>query len=74
MCGANCAIVVNDRYRCTSYFRKGTCTNRWTIRRVDLERRALQDISKRLVSAEAVKTAVAAYIEQINASTREHRA
>lgn len=74
ICGANCAIIVNDRYGCTSHFRKGTCTNRRTIRRVELERRALQGISERLVSAEAVKTAVAAYIEQINASTREHKA
>lgn len=74
VCGGNCTIVVNDRYGCNNHFRKGTCGNGRTIRREVLERRALRGISEHLVSADAVKQAVAAYIDQVNAANREQRA
>jgi len=73
-CGGNCIIVVNDRYGCANRFRKGTCTNSRTIRREELERRALVGITDQLVSVEAVREAVAAYVEQANAANRERRA
>jgi site-specific DNA recombinase len=74
VCGGNCTIIVNDRYGCNNHFRKGTCGNNRTIRREVLEKRALHGISERLVSADAVKQAVASYIEQINSANREQRA
>src|SRR5690606_35034860 len=41
VCGGPCAIVVGDRYGCVGRHRKGSCTISRTIRRSDLERRAL---------------------------------
>jgi hypothetical protein len=73
-CGGKYGIVVNDRYGCLNRYRRGTCDNGHTIRRDVIERRALAGISEKLVSAEAVREAVAAYVEQTNLENRERRA
>lgn len=73
-CGGKYGIVVNDRYGCLNRYRKGTCDNGHTIRRAEIERRALAGIVDKLVSAEAVREAVAAYVEQTNLQNRERRA
>lgn len=75
-CGACCgtyAIVVNDRYGCVNHHRRRTCSNGRTIRRAELERRALAGIADKLVSAEKIKAAVAAYAEHVNRENRERR-
>ncbi len=72
-CGGVYATTVNDRYGCVNHHRRGTCSNSRTIRRPILEQRALTGIRERLVSAEAVREAVAAYAEQINRENRERR-
>lgn len=74
VCGGNCPIVVNDRFGCSAAFRKKSCSNSRTIRREVLESRALAGITERLVSAEAVKTAVSSYIAEINAQNWQRRA
>lgn len=73
LCGGPYAIVVHDRYGCTGHHRKRSCTNGRTIKRELLERRALAGIAERLVSADKVKAAVAAYANHINRENRERR-
>lgn len=73
VCGGPYAIVVHDRYGCTGHHRKRSCTNGRTIKRDKLERRALAGIAERLVSADKVKAAVAAYAAHINRENREQR-
>ncbi|WBO24342.1 recombinase family protein [Sphingomonas abietis] len=73
-CGGQYGIVVNDRYGCRSHHRRGTCRNARTIRREQIERRALVGIAERLVSAEAVREAVASYVDTINQQNRDRRA
>jgi len=72
-CGGRYSIIVKDRYGCASHFRKGNCANSRTIRRDDIERRALSGLRDRLVSTEAVREAVAAYVEYTNRQNRERR-
>lgn len=72
-CGGAYAIVVDDRYGCVGRHRRGSCTNNRTIRREELERRALAGIADRLVSAGKIEAAVAAYAGYINRENRERR-
>src|SRR3546814_10278049 len=48
-----------------------TCANSRTIRREELERRALAGIADRLVSPDKIEAAVAAYTTHINRENRE---
>lgn len=73
VCGGTYAIVVDDRYGCVGHHRSRSCTNSRTIRRAELERRALAGIADRLVSADKVEAAVAAYAAHINRENRERR-
>lgn len=73
VCGGTYTIVVGDRYGCVNRYRSHTCINSRTIRRADLERRALAGIAEKLVSADKVEAAVAAYAEHINRENRERR-
>src|SRR3546814_6088587 len=73
VCGGTYAIVVGDRYGCVGRHRSRTCTNSRTIRRDELERRALAGIADRLVSADKIEAAVAAYANHINRENRERR-
>ncbi len=72
-CGSTFAIVVSDRYGCVGHHRSRTCSNSRTIRREELERRALAGIAERLVSADKIDAAVAAYAAHINRENREQR-
>ncbi len=72
-CGGTYTVVVGDRYGCVGHHRRKTCTNNRTIRREQLERRALTGIAYRLVSAEKIEAAVAAYASHINRQNRERR-
>lgn len=73
VCGGTYAIVVGDRYGCVGRHRSHTCTNARTIRRAELERRALAGIADRLVSPDRIEAAVAAYAAHINRENRERR-
>lgn len=72
-CGGTYAIGVGDRYGCVGHHRRGSCTNNRRIRRDELERRALAGIADRLVSADKVEAAVAAYASHINRENRDRR-
>jgi site-specific DNA recombinase len=73
ICGDNYAIVVGDRYGCIGHHRGRSCSNGRTIRREVLEARALAGIAERLVSADKIEVAVAAYAAHINRDNREQR-
>lgn len=73
-CGGKYGIVVNDRYGCLNHFRKGICGNGRTVRRDAIEQRALHGLTDKLVSPEAVATAVRAYTEETNRRNHERRA
>src|SRR3546814_8388338 len=66
-------MVVSDRYGCVGHHRSRTCANSRTIRREELERRALAGIADRLVSPDKIEAAVAAYTTHINRENRERR-
>lgn len=73
VCGERYAIVVTERYGCVGRYRRGTCTNNRTIKRAELERRALAGIADKLVSADKIEAAVAAYAAHIDQENRERR-
>ena len=73
-CGGKYGIVVNDRYGCLNHFRKGICDNGRTVRRDAIERRVLSGLTDKLVSPEAVASAVRAYAEETNRRNHERRA
>ena len=58
---------------CAGHHRSGNCSNNRTIRRDDIERRALAGITERLVSADKIDAAVAVYAAHINRENREQR-
>jgi len=72
-CSGTYAIVVGDRYGCVGHHRSRSCSNNRTIRREELERRALAGITNKLVSADKIEAAVAAYAAHINRENRERR-
>src|SRR3546814_16353668 len=73
VCGGVYAIVVGDRYGCAGHHRGRSCANGRTIRREELERRALAGMTERLVSADKIEAAGAAYTAHINHANRERR-
>jgi DNA invertase Pin-like site-specific DNA recombinase len=73
LCGGTYAVVVGDRYGCVGHHRSRSCTNNRTIRRGDLECRALAGVTEKLVSADKIEAAVTAYAAHINRENREQR-
>ena len=73
-CGGQYGIITRDRYGCLNRYRRGTCDNGHTIRRDDIERRVLIGLTDKLVSADAVASAVRAYAEELNRQNHERRA
>jgi DNA invertase Pin-like site-specific DNA recombinase len=73
VCGGRIGLITTDRYACLNHHRRSVCSNKRTIKREALERRALAGIAERLVSADKVREAVAAYAEHINEMNRERR-
>lgn len=72
-CGGTYAVVVGDRYGCVGHHRSRNCSNSRTIRREEIECRALAGIAERLVSVDKIEAAVAAYAAHINREYRERR-
>ncbi|MFC3061665.1 recombinase family protein [Paenirhodobacter populi] len=73
-CGGKIGIILSDRLGCLNHHRRGTCDNNRTILREKLEARVLAGLQERLVSAEAVKEAVRAYVEETNRLNQQRRA
>jgi hypothetical protein len=73
VCGGKIGTIATDRYACLNHHRRSVCSNHRTIRRDLIEQRALSGIAERLVSADKVRDAVAAYAGHINEMNRERR-
>lgn len=72
-CSGRYAIRGRERYGCLNHYRKGICDNGHTVRRDDIERRALAGLTEKLVSAEAVASAVRVYAQETNRRNHERR-
>jgi len=72
-CGGQYGIITRDRYGCLNRYRRGTCDNGHTVRRDDIERRVLAGLTDKLVSADAVASAVRAFAEELNRQNHERR-
>jgi DNA invertase Pin-like site-specific DNA recombinase len=64
-CRGPYAIVARDRYACSIRRQKGTCDNRVTITRPEIEARVLEGLKDRLLAPELVATFVKAYQEEV---------
>ena len=66
-CGAGYSMVSDSRYGCSAARNKGTCTNRKTIRRSEVESRVLDALRDRLMAPDLL----AAFIEEYHAELRK---
>lgn len=72
-CGGKIGIITPNRYACLNHHRRGTCDNRRSITRQNIEARVLTGLKERLVSSETVAEAVKAYAEEMNRLNRDRR-
>ncbi len=63
-----------DRFACSSHTSNGSCPNKRTIARSDLEQRVLAGLKNRMMVPEAAAVAMRAYAEEKNSLNRERRA
>ncbi|MCV2894621.1 recombinase family protein [Lentibacter sp. XHP0401] len=70
-CGAGYIMISADRLGCSAARNRGTCQNRKSIKRLDLEERVLCGLRERLMTPEMISTFVETYQEE---SRKEHRA
>jgi site-specific DNA recombinase len=68
-CDGPYAIVARDRYGCSTRKQKGTCDNRLTITRQEIEPRVLEGLKERLLSPDLV----AVFVEAFREETRRQR-
>jgi DNA invertase Pin-like site-specific DNA recombinase/integrase len=62
------------RLGCANHVERGTCTNRRTVRRAEVERRVLVGLKHRLLVPELVEEFVRTYVAEVNAANRERSA
>ena len=63
-CGGPYAIVGRDRYACSTRKQKGTCDNRLTITRQEIEARVLDGLKERLLAPDLVAVFVSAFRDE----------
>jgi site-specific DNA recombinase len=68
MCGANYTTYTGGKLVCAGYRERGTCTNRRTPMRAQVEARVLDGLREKILSPEAVATYVRAYHRDMRAS------
>ena len=73
-CGGPYALRSADRFACSSHTSNGSCSNRRTIVRAELEQRVLAGLRDRMMAPEAAAAAMRAYAEETNRLNRERRA
>ncbi len=74
VCGGGMSLVGGTSYGCSTARDKGTCGNRRTIKRRDIEAIVLEGLKDQLMAPEAVKEFVAEFHREINRLTAERRA
>ena len=70
-CGGGYTIVGKAHYGCANSRNKGTCDNRLTIKRVDLETRVLSGLKDQLLDPDLIAEFVTAYRAEYNRLTAE---
>lgn len=65
-CGGGFILVGKQYYGCSSHRNKGTCDNRLTIKRDDLEHRVLNGLKDSLLHPELIAEFVRSYQEEFN--------
>ncbi len=70
-CGGSYAILVPNRYGCSTRRSKGTCTNTLLIDRDDLENRILVGLKDRLMAPELVEAFVAEYRAELRRAAKD---
>ena len=66
VCGGGMSLVGGASYGCSTARNKGTCENRRTIPRLNLEAMVLDGLRKQLMAPDAVKAFVAEFHREIN--------
>jgi len=74
VCGGGMSLVGGTSYGCSTARNKGTCANRRTIKRRELEAMVLEGLKAQLMAPEAVKEFVAEFHREINRVNAEQRA
>ncbi|MCV6826085.1 MULTISPECIES: recombinase family protein [Halocynthiibacter] len=70
-CGGGYTIVGKTRYGCANTRNKGTCTNRLTIKREDLEARVLLGLKDQLLHPDLIAEFVSAFQAEFNRLANE---
>ncbi len=73
-CGGGMSIVSSGRYGCSTARNKGTCSNRTTIAKDDLEARVLDALRNRLMDPELTKVFCEEYTRHLNQVRHERNA
>src|SRR5260221_1871325 len=73
-CGGGMSLVGGTSYGCSTARDKGTCGNRRTIKRRELEAMVLEGLKEQLMAPEAVKEFVAEFHREVNRLTAGRRA
>lgn len=72
-CGGSMSLVGAAHYGCSTARNKGTCGNRRTIKRGELETMVLGGLKEQLMTPEAIKAFVAELHRELNRLTAERR-
>lgn len=64
-CGGGYTIVSQDRYGCANRKNRGSCHNAKTIKRQDIEKRALSGLKKKLLEPKALSKFIDEYVLQL---------
>ena len=70
VCGGPLSVAAQGRYGCANHRERGTCDNRRTVGRDDLERRVLVGLKEKLLAPELVQQFIAEYIASANERRR----
>nr|WP_324755287.1 recombinase family protein [Roseovarius sp. Pro17] len=73
-CGAGYIMISADRMGCSAARNRGTCDNRKTLKRIDLEERVLNGLRQRLMTPEMITTFVETYQEESRKGKRDANA
>ena len=71
VCGNGYTISGPDRYGCSAYKHKATCTNKLGIGRQTLEHRVLSGLRAKMMAPEMIEEFARSYHEELNRNARE---
>jgi site-specific DNA recombinase len=70
-CGSGYIMISDTRYGCSAARNRGTCTNRKTIARKDVETRVLNGLQTRLMHPELIREYMSTWQQEMQAERRE---